>query len=148
MKQFITLFIFNIIFSISLSFSQNNLTAISIPSNCIASPEPIVVTQADQTQITVVGKGNINNYWTETVDGYTIVRNSNGIYEYASLVNGELQASGIKANDPQYRSTAEVNYVNSLTPSIQPIPKPLKGSILDQIRKQTLNKTYPTTGHI
>lgn len=146
MKQFFTLFLLS---TLSLfSFAQSNLTELSAPSNCIASPDPLVITQADQTQITVVGKGNMNNNWTESVDGYTIVKNSNGIYEYAHLVNGDLQASGVKARDPQQRTTSELSFVSSLTPSIKPMPNALKGSVLNQVRKQIQNKTYPTTGSI
>jgi M6 family metalloprotease-like protein len=107
-----------------------------------------VVTQSDQTQITIVGKGNMNNNWTESIDGYTLVRNSNDIYEYANLVNGKLQASGVKARDPQSRTAAESNFVNSLNTSLKPSLNPLKGSVLSQVRKQIQNKTYPTSGHI
>lgn len=146
MKQFFTLFLLS---TLSLfSFAQSTLTELSTPSNCIASPDPLVITQADQTQITVVGKGNLNNNWTESVDGFTIVKNSNGIYEYAHLVNGDLQASGVKARDPQQRTTSELSFVSSLTPSIKPMPSALKGSVLNQVRKQIQNKTYPTTGNI
>src|SRR5690606_19150727 len=129
MKQFFTLFFLS---TLSLfSFAQSNLTELSAPSNCIASPDPLVITQADQTQITVVGKGNLNNNWTESVDGFTIVKNSNGIYEYANLVNGDLRASGVKARDPQQRTASELSFVSNLTPSIKPMPNALKGSVLN-----------------
>ena len=32
--------------------------------------------------------------WTETLDGYSIVKNKDGIYEYAQDNNGELVPSG------------------------------------------------------
>lgn len=117
-------------------------------SNCPASPYPTQVVQPDNSFITIIGKGNMVNSWTETVDGYTIVRNSSGIYEYAHQQNGNLVPSGVKANDPSNRSTTELNFIANLTPSLKPALSPLKQSILSQVQRQNLQKTFPTTGNI
>lgn len=116
-------------------------------SNCPASPFELQIDQADGTSITILGKGNMNNPWTETTDGYSVVE-VNGIYEYAQKVNGNLQGSGVKANNPQNRSNIETTYLSGIQQSIKPDFNPLKGSVLSQVNAQLNNKTYPTTGNI
>ena len=61
-----------IIFLVSFSLKAQ-LTNSPIPghSNCVASPEPVTIVQADSTTITLVGKGNMTNNWTETTDGFS-----------------------------------------------------------------------------
>jgi M6 family metalloprotease-like protein len=120
---------------------------IPAPSNCLASPYFLQVNQPNGTTISIIGKGNMNNSWTETTDGYTLVL-ENGHYEYAIKMNGELKASGILASDPQNRTSSESTYVSNLQKSLKPKPNPLKNSILSQVNAQLKNKTYPTTGNI
>lgn len=116
-------------------------------SNCPVSPYPTQIVQPDNTTITIVGRGNMVNNWTETVDGYSIVLN-NGIYEYAQNQNGNLTPTGIKANDPANRAASEIAFVSSLQPSLKPALTPLKQSILSQVQNRNLQKTFPTTGNI
>lgn len=124
------------------------LPDVGYPTNCIASPDPIVIDQPDNTQLTIVGKGTMINYRTESIDGYTLVLNDEGVYEYAELENGNFKASGIKANDPSERNFLETSYLTAVSPSLQEAPNPLKASILDQVNKQVLSKVYPTTGSV
>ena len=63
-------------------------------SDCPASPYAIEVTQPDNTKISIMGKGSMLNSWTETLDGYSIVKNKLGVYEYAQNNNGQLVSSG------------------------------------------------------
>lgn len=128
--------------------SNSSSKALWSPSNCKSSPEPLTIQQADGTSLTVIGKGNMNNHWTETTDGYSIVRNSKGIYEYAVKQNGDLIAGGMKASDPSQRNFTEQNHVNALQQSLKPDFNPLKSSILNQVNAQLQNKTYPATGNI
>ena len=116
-------------------------------SNCPASPYPTIINQPNNTTITIMGKGNMVNNWTETIDGYTIVLN-NGIYEYANKVNGQLQASGVIARDPIDRTAAENAFVSTLPKSSKPNLSPLSQSILNQVRNRVTGKTYPSTGNI
>ena len=58
------------------------------------SPYSIEIIQPDNTKISIVGKGNMMNSWTETLDGFSIIKNKDGIYEYAQENNGELVSSG------------------------------------------------------
>lgn len=116
-------------------------------SNCPASPYPTIINQPNNTTITIIGKGNMVNYWTETIDGYTVVLN-NGIYEYANKVNGNLQASGVLAHDPIDRTAAELSYVSALPKSAKPNLSALNQSILNQVRNRVTGKTFPSTGNI
>lgn len=128
--------------------AQSHSHTHSYPSNCIASDEVLTLTQPDGSFISVIGRGNMNNHWTETTDGYTVIRNSNGIYEYANNVNGNLIPSGVKANNPTVRSNTETTYLAGISKSIQPTLNPLKASILSQVDSRVQNKTFPTSGNV
>lgn len=69
-------------------------------SNCAVSPEPNTFTQKDGSEITVYAYGNEQEHYLETKDGYTILANNDGIYEYAIIDNaGNLVPGGMKANN-------------------------------------------------
>jgi M6 family metalloprotease-like protein len=74
-----------------------------------AKPTPIEVKQPDGTTITVIAKGDERIHWAETPDGYSLLRNAEGIYEYA-IVNesGDMIASGIKAMNGGMKSAPSV----------------------------------------
>lgn len=129
------------------TFNHHSHGTLQAPSNCISSPDPVTVIQTNGKPITIVGKGNMTNSWTETTDGYTIIP-VNGNYQYAQKINGELQPTGVFANDISTRSMVEMNYVASLQRSIKPDFDPLKSSILNQVNAQLSNKTYPTSGNL
>jgi M6 family metalloprotease-like protein len=83
------------------------------PSNCPASPYAVEITQPDNSKLRIVGKGNMANHHTETEDGYTVVKNAKGIYEYAELKDGKLTPSGTKASSPSSREAASKSFLNS-----------------------------------
>jgi M6 family metalloprotease-like protein len=116
-------------------------------SNCPASPYPTIINQPNNTTITIIGKGNMVNNWTETIDGYTVVL-KNGIYEYANKVSGDLLASGVPAHDPIDRTPTEISYVSTLPKSAKPNLSPLNQSILNQVRNRVTGKTFPSSGNI
>jgi M6 family metalloprotease-like protein len=63
-----------------------------------AKPTPIEIKQPDGTIITIIAKGDERVKWAETPDGYSLLRNAEGIYEYAvENENGDMIASGVKA---------------------------------------------------
>ncbi|MEQ9353308.1 MAG: CUB domain-containing protein [Vicingaceae bacterium] len=150
MKKFYSLLTSLLILCIGIqnSHAQTNSKPLSFPSNCIASPIPVDILQADSTSITIVGKGNMNNNWTETTDGYSVVRNNAGIYEYAKKQSGELVPDGVKARNPNSRTVAEQNYLVNVSLSLKPDLNPLKSSVLNQVKKQIQNKTFPASGNI
>jgi len=141
-----------LILALSFYLTQNKTLAQSpttvLPSSCVASSEALTLVQPNGTSITVVGKGNLNNHWTETTDGYTVVRNTAGNYEYANNTNGNLTPSGVLATNLASRSTTEINFTSTLSKSIKPQLSPLKASVLNQVNAHLQNKTYPTSGNI
>jgi M6 family metalloprotease-like protein len=91
------------LFICETAFSQSSRSV------CAAMPDPVTVMQADGSSITVVGKGNEALSYTETTDGYTIIQNKKGIFEYAAGgPQGMLVAGGITARDPHKRTPAEL----------------------------------------
>ncbi|RYD81629.1 MAG: M6 family metalloprotease domain-containing protein [Sphingobacteriales bacterium] len=88
-------------------------------SRCMASPDAVTLLQPDGTFITVVGAGNIDINYTQTVDGYTLLKNKYGIYEYALQSNdGGLETSGIKANNNDFRTLQEKQFLSKQAPYI------------------------------
>lgn len=102
--------------AVAILFSATIATAQSQKSNCIASPYPVTIVQPDFTTITVVGKGSEAVSYAETIDGYTLVMNDKGFYEYAipNTATGELTSSGVVAHDPAARNSVERNYLYAL----------------------------------
>ncbi len=87
------------------------------------SPYPLKVTQPDGSTITVLGKGNKQLSYTETVDGFTITKNQQGIYEYADqAADGSLKVSGVKAKDIQNRTIAEAQFLGSRSKHVRLSP--------------------------
>lgn len=62
-----------------------------------ASPTPFTVTQPDGTQLTLHSVGDEYYHWVETEDNQIVVQSDAGYYEYATIRNNEVVASGIKA---------------------------------------------------
>ena len=88
MKTFLTTFA--LLFFVFMSETKAQISV----SDCPASPYAIEITQPDGTKISIIGKGSMKNSWTETLDGYSIVKNIDGVYEYAQKNNGQLVSSG------------------------------------------------------
>jgi M6 family metalloprotease-like protein len=84
------------------------------------SPLPVTVALPDGSSIQLLARGNDFSHWTETLDGYTVVRNQQGFYEYAVLQEGQLQASGIRAYDPAQRNLQQSRRILGLSRHISP----------------------------
>ncbi len=84
-----------------------------------ARPQPVAYTQPDGSSITLVLKGDEFIHWAETTDGYTIMSNRQGTYEYASLdQSGNLVFSGVQAHDAASRDAAESVFIQQLRPGL------------------------------
>ncbi len=60
-----------------------------------ADPAPIEFIQPDGTSLSILLKGDEFIHWATTLDGYTILSNTQGFYEYASIdTAGNLRFSG------------------------------------------------------
>ncbi len=102
-------------------------------TRCMASPDPVTILQPDGTELTVIGYGNMDVNYTETEDGYTVVKNKAGIYEYAiQTTDGDLKATGIKARQTSQRTTSELQYLKT---------QPLHLKYSEEKLEKLLNKT-------
>lgn len=64
-----------------------------------ASPKPFDIIQPDGTVITLHMVGDEYYHWTETTDNQVVIRSEEGYYEYATIQNGEIVPSGVKASN-------------------------------------------------
>ncbi|MDR0206332.1 MAG: M6 family metalloprotease domain-containing protein [Bacteroidales bacterium] len=79
-----------------------------------AYPYPIEIEQPDGTKITILLKGDENVNWATSEDGYTLLVNKDGFYEYAILDGeGDLFFSGILAKNINERSAFDISFLNS-----------------------------------
>lgn len=123
-------------------------------SNCVSSPYPIEVTQPNGNKLFIYTKGTEALHYKETQEGYTIIPNKEGIYEYALVdEKGQLQLSGIAAK----------NNISETLAGKQDIPKHIRFSDIQERaiiadfeamsgEIHQLNKTvevsYPVNGNI
>ena len=84
-----------------------------------AYPYPVQVNQPDGTTLTVILQGDENLSWAQSIDGYTLLYNAEGIYEYAILDNsGNLVRSGNKAHDISARAPSEKAFLQTVQKGI------------------------------
>ncbi|MDY0279098.1 MAG: M6 family metalloprotease domain-containing protein [Salinivirgaceae bacterium] len=130
------------LFSITLALFVQ--TASAAP----AWPHPIEYKLPDGTTITVLLKGDEKVKWAETKDGYSILLNKDGFYEYATSNNkGDMERSGVRAYNPDERPLVQQNAVNQLQKQIRYSPSQV--SIMKQIwniNEKESSKAFPTTG--
>ncbi len=128
-----------------LLFVIFSINAFAVPAN----PKPIKYRQPDGSIITIILKGDEIIHWATTTDGYTILPNSAGAYEYAKYDNNEkLILSGVQANDPNNRSAQELSFLKNIAPGL----KYSKQQNLEMKAKTGLKKlksaigNFPTSG--
>ncbi len=86
-------------------------------SKAIANPlaDTLVLLQADGSKVHIVCSGNFVLSYCETTDGYTVIVDAIGMYEYAKRGRkGDLIAVGMQAKDPEKRSAEEMRYLKRL----------------------------------
>jgi len=80
-----------------------------------AYPHPVEYTQPDGRVITIQLKGDERINWAETPDGYTILANRDGFYEYAGLDEaGDLVLSGRRVSPVTTRDQEERRFLEQL----------------------------------
>lgn len=133
--QFVTILL------ISFLFVQNSYAV-------IAYPHPIEYKLPDGSKITIVLKGDEKVRWAETMDGYSVLLNKEGFYEYAILnEKGDMVRSGIRAYNFNERT-------NKQKSTLSGIPKKLQFNSSQvsmmkqiwQIKEKNASKAFPTTG--
>ncbi len=84
-----------------------------------ANPHPVQYTQRDGSVITIQLKGDEFIHWAETTDGFTIMPNKSGTYEYATIdKDSNLVFSGIQAHNPDTRNAEEKAFILKLKPGL------------------------------
>ncbi|MCX6305184.1 MAG: M6 family metalloprotease domain-containing protein [Bacteroidetes bacterium] len=82
----------------------------------IANPDPVSYTQPDGSKLTILIMGDEFIHWAVTSDGYTIMPNAKGAYEYGETDHlGKLVFSGIQANDPEKRNLSEWSWLDKIS---------------------------------
>ena len=80
-----------------------------------AITSPVTIIQPDGSKITILLKGDEHFSFTQTTDGFVILTNTKGIYEYADLDNAKkLIPSGVKANNVSERDEKEKHFIQTL----------------------------------
>jgi len=80
-----------------------------------AYPYPIKYALPDGSSLTITLKGDENVHWATSEDGYTLLMNQDGFYEYATLdENRNLILSGIQAKDMDARSNEDFAFLNTI----------------------------------
>jgi len=136
-KQIQVIFLFVIL----IAFSQSAF-------GVAAYPYPVEITQPDGTKITIIQKGDEFVKWAQTVDGYSIMRNSKGVYEYVMLdAKNDMVPSGILVRNESDRSAADIQFLMNTQKGITYSASQLgmMKSISD-MQKSSTEKTFPTTG--
>ena len=112
-KQIIVLLLFAILIAI-------NYSAFGV----IAYPYTVEITQPDGTKITIILKGDEHVKCPQTVDGYSIMRNSNGIYEYAKKDSkNDMVPSGVRVKNVSGRSSTDNQFLGRTRKGLQDIKK-------------------------
>lgn len=77
--------------------------------------DTLTLNQQNGPEINIIGLGKRHLSYSETIDGYTVVRNKNGVYEYAERASkGDLQPSGQVAHDPSDRERDELVFLKKI----------------------------------
>lgn len=97
--------------------------------------DTITLGQQKGPAIKVIGYGRFQLSYAETVDGYTILRNEDGVYEYAERSgNGNLEPSGTVAHDPGERSPDERSFLENMDKHLRYRDETLKEKLETQNR--------------
>ncbi|GAP71762.1 M6 family metalloprotease [Candidatus Symbiothrix dinenymphae] len=107
-----------------------------------AYPHPVEYTQPDGTRVVLTLRGDEHLRWAVSEDGYTLLSDSVGFYEYAVQDDGgNLKRSGVRARNVRERRASD----NAV---LKRIPKNLRHSE-EQLnaRRSTLRSTASTIEH-
>ena len=92
-----------------------------------ADKTPVLVTQSDGTMLTLMLVGDEFFHYNTTVDGYTVLRNQHGSYEYARRDGDHLRLSGTLAHDPGSRTQAEEQLLEQTGKHVRSLQGVLRG---------------------
>jgi hypothetical protein len=102
--------------SMAAVFFVHSLHPQNLAPQLSVSPYVISIQQPDGSTLRIIGKVEGNVPYTETEDGYTVLKNRRNVYEYAKKGrHGKLVPGGIKAKDAAQRSASEKNMLLKLS---------------------------------
>lgn len=105
--------------------------------------EPILITQPDGSEITILLRGDEFFHYRTTTDGYLIKEDKDGFFKYASFdVNGKTQITSVRAKNLDKRTLIEQQFVRSLAPASE-FMEMIQAA--HQIQKSVRQKTPATT---
>jgi M6 family metalloprotease-like protein len=133
---------FLLLFLLAISLFQ---TGFSSP----AYPKRVKFTQPDGSTITITLKGDEHNKWAVTSDGYTLLSNSKGFFEYAINDNrGYLIPSGVVAKDIDKRTTEDKEILSKTKKGLFYSKEQLQMlKSIRAIKAKEAQKSFPTTGN-
>ena len=105
-----------------------------------AYSKPVDILQPDGTTVTLVMHGDEFQSFTTTVDGYTVIKGSDGFYRYAVKQGNVLTASALVARNAEARQETEKAFLNS----IQKMERPEMSEAGKQWKEQ-VSKMYRST---
>lgn len=113
-----------------------------------AYPYPISYKQPDGSTLTITLKGDEHVKWAISEDGYTLLRDKKGYFEYANTDGrGYLVPSGRIARDVAKRTVNDVNFLSSISKGLGYAQKQISMlKSLRSIQTDIQSKSFPTTG--
>ncbi len=114
-----------------------------------AYPKPIKFTQPDGSIITITLKGDEHTKWAVTSDGYTLLSNSKGYFEYAKSDNrGYLVPSGVIAKETKERTSEDLALLSKISKGLSYSNEQVQMlRTIKAINKSERRKAFPTTGN-
>lgn len=114
-----------------------------------AYPRPIRFTQPDGKTLTITLKGDEHTKWATTADGYTLMSDPKGYYEYATTDSrGFLTLSGVIAKNVESRTAEDQKILTNLSKGLSYSKEQLQMlRSIRAIKRSEAKKAFPTTGN-
>lgn len=110
-----------------------------------AAPYPVEVPQPDGSVIKLQGMGDEFNHFPVTEDGFTVMKNERGVYEFARLdEDGKLSPSGYRARNLEERTVSEKQFLTGIS-KYQKATFP-KAFLKSATAEDGLQKAFPSSG--
>lgn len=126
-----------------LAFNWLNVSAVP------ASPYPVSINQPDGTTLTVYLRGDEFHHYQTTEDGVVILKNKNGVYNYARVdATGKISDTSIKAKNVKDRNDSEKLLVSEFGNStmLNKVSSQMRTKKVSVSKKVVRSSVYPNTG--
>ncbi|MDQ4140536.1 MAG: hypothetical protein M3142_08415 [Bacteroidota bacterium] len=125
-------------FFLLILFTPYFVTAQNKQAGVSVSPYSIAIKQPDGSSLRIIGKVDQHIPYTETEDGYTLLKNDQKFYVYAKKGSGgNLKSSGIIAKDASKRSRKEKKILDSIAKHLR-----YESPYLESIQKKMGSKPF------